>query len=145
MLLSVCMIVKNEERFLPGCLRSVEGLADELVIVDTGSEDKTKDIVRAHGATLLEYPWTGDFSAARNVGLAHARGEFVLYIDADEEVVGADREPLRQAIVSRAHDAISVEVASRLPGRSAENVARYVRVFKNHDDVRFSYPIHEQI
>ena len=66
------MIVKNEQPFLDGCLLSLQGLVDEIVVIDTGSADASIDIARRHGARVLEYAWHDDFAAARNVGLAAA-------------------------------------------------------------------------
>jgi glycosyltransferase involved in cell wall biosynthesis len=64
-LISLCMIVKNEEKHLPRCLESVRGLVDEIVVVDTGSEDNTVSIAESLGAKVHHLPWPGDFSAAR--------------------------------------------------------------------------------
>jgi hypothetical protein len=82
--LSVCMIVHNEEHTLPDCLASV-AFAQELVIVDSGSSDRTREIARAAGAVVVEQPWLG-FAAQRNVALDHAHGDWVLELDADERV-----------------------------------------------------------
>ncbi len=139
------MIVKNEEHCLPRCLDSLVGLSDELVIVDTGSSDRTVEIARERGATLLEHSWNGDYAEARNVGLRHAKGSFILYIDADEEIVAEDREPLRQALLSGEHDVINMRIISPLGGSDKTGIERYVRVFRNYPDIAFRYRIHEQI
>ena len=144
-LLSVCMIVRDEERFLPGCLSSLAGLSDELIVVDTGSRDGTVAIAREHGAQVLTHTWTGDYAEARNVSIAAAQGRFVLYFDADEEISGQDKTPLREAIASDAYDAINVDIVSPLFGSDKENIVRYVRVFRNYPDACFRYRIHEQI
>lgn len=86
MKLSLSMIVKNEERFLPGCLESVKGLVDEIVIVDTGSTDGTKKIAESCRAKIIDFKWCDDFSAARNESLRHVTGDWVLYLDADERL-----------------------------------------------------------
>src|SRR5204863_5400745 len=83
--LSLCMIVKNEERFLRNCLESVKDIVDEMVIVDTGSTDSTLDIAREYGAKVIPHVWKDDFSEARNVSLDHATGDWALWLDADEE------------------------------------------------------------
>lgn len=82
--LSVCMIVKNEEKLLGKCLDSVKDIADEIVVVDTGSTDKTMDIAARYGAKIYQHPWQNDFSLHRNQSLSYATGEWVLQIDADE-------------------------------------------------------------
>lgn len=73
--LSLSMIVKNEEKFLPDCLESVKGLVDEIVIVDTGSTDTTKEIAARYGARIFDFEWIGDFSAARNYSLGQCTGD----------------------------------------------------------------------
>ncbi len=87
--LSLAMIVKNEAETLPHCLRSVQGLVDEIVIVDTGSSDGTVNLAHTFGAKVVHEPWRDDFSAARNTSLAHCTGDWVLVLDADEEVDAA--------------------------------------------------------
>jgi len=145
MLLSACLIVKNEERFLPGCLRSIAVVCDELVVVDTGSTDRTVAIAREFDAVVRTFAWTGDFAAARNESLAHARGEFVLSIDADEELHSDDAAPLRDALASGACDVVAMRIVSQLAGGAGSNVGRYPRVFRRYPDARFTYAIHEQI
>ncbi|MDZ7260791.1 MAG: glycosyltransferase family 2 protein [candidate division KSB1 bacterium] len=81
--LSLCMIVKNEEHYLAGCLESVKDLVDEMVIVDTGSQDRTKEIAAHYGARLFDYTWDDNFSEARNESLRQATGDWILYLDAD--------------------------------------------------------------
>lgn len=87
--LSVCMIVKNEEKVLNRCLDSIYGIADEIIIVDTGSTDKSKEIALKYSPMVFDYKWENDFSKARNFAASKATGEWILVIDADEYV---DRE-----------------------------------------------------
>src|SRR3990167_5438874 len=86
--LSLCMIVKNEEKYLEQCLNSVKDLVDEIIIVDTGSTDKTKEIWKkfdfAHKIKFFDFKWIDDFSAARNESLKHAAKDWILVLDADE-------------------------------------------------------------
>src|SRR5437867_2509435 len=91
-LLSICMIVKNEEENLARALGSAAGLDAELVVVDTGSTDGTVEVARRAGARVLEFPWVDDFSAARNFGFESARGRWLLVLDADEELTDDLRE-----------------------------------------------------
>ncbi|MFH1465707.1 MAG: glycosyltransferase family 2 protein, partial [Pseudomonadota bacterium] len=94
--LSLCLIVRDEEALLPGCLASVRGVVDEIVVVDTGSTDATPRIAHEAGAVVIAHPWTDDFAAARNASLAAARGEWVLVLDADERLApGAGAALLR--------------------------------------------------
>ncbi|MFT3692017.1 MAG: glycosyltransferase family 2 protein [Kofleriaceae bacterium] len=87
MKLSICMIARDEERDLPRLLASITGLADELILVDTGSTDRTRELATAAGAIVHEIVWPNDFAAARNASLEHATGDWILVLDADEEVV----------------------------------------------------------
>ena len=84
--LSLCMIVKNEESCLDRCLKSVSTFVDEIIIVDTGSTDNTIDIARRYIARVFEIPWEDDFAAARNISLQYAEKDWILILDADEEI-----------------------------------------------------------
>ena len=84
--LSACVIVKNEERNLPTWLKSMQGIADELVVVDTGSDDRTVAIAEAAGARVYHFPWRNDFAAAKNYAMDHAHGKWLLILDADEYI-----------------------------------------------------------
>ena len=98
--LSLCMIVKNEEQFIEQCLQSVKGLVDEIVIVDTGSTDKTKEIASRFTRRIYDFVWCDDFSAARNVSLNHATGDWILVLDADERVAIQDHSMIKHLISS---------------------------------------------
>ena len=98
--LALCMIAKDEERFLDGCLDSVKGLVDQLILVDTGSADRTIEIAQAHGAHVVAFPWIGDFAAARNAALPHCKTDWILMLDADERLLKAGHEHIRCAIAS---------------------------------------------
>lgn len=89
---SLCMIVKNEAAHLPRCLRSVHGLADEILIADTGSTDGTKEIAAAFGARLFDFPWCDDFAAARNFIFSKAAMDYCLWLDADDVLLQEDRQ-----------------------------------------------------
>ncbi len=86
MKISLCMIVKDEEKVLPRCLESVKGLVDEITIADTGSSDRTKEIAARYGAQLYDFPWTDDFSAARNFAFHRAHGDYLMWLDADDVI-----------------------------------------------------------
>ena len=96
--LSLAMIVRNEELTLGHCLASVQGLVDEIVVVDTGSTDATVALAEAHGAKIAHFPWSDDFAAARNESLRHCTKDWVLVLDADEAVDALDHPVLRKAI-----------------------------------------------
>ena len=141
--LSVCLIVKNEEQFLGQCLKSVQGLADQIVVVDTGSTDRTVEIARAHGAEVHAFAWCDDFSAARNAALEHATGDWVLVLDADEELPPDQHEALRKLLRAEA------VMAWRLPlqdaGREAEGCSYVPRLFRNAPGLFFVGRVHEQV
>ena len=85
--LTACMMVKDEESNLSRCLQSIQPLIDELIIVDTGSSDKTVEIAEGFGASVYHHPWTDNFSLHRNQSISYATGDWILIIDADEELV----------------------------------------------------------
>ena len=141
--LSVCLIAKNEERFLDGCLKSVGGLANQIVLVDTGSTDRTVEIARSHGAEVHFRAWDHDFSAARNAALLHARGDWILILDADEEVSREHHDALKALLVA------PNTIAYRLPlvdvGREGEGVSQVPRLFRNAPRQFYVSRIHEQV
>lgn len=96
--LSVCLIARDEERFLRACLASLDGLADEIVLADTGSTDATVAIAKEFGATVVDHPWSDHFAEARNASLAAATGDYVLVIDPDEVLEPGGAEAIRAAI-----------------------------------------------
>ncbi|MFR2495187.1 MAG: glycosyltransferase family 2 protein [Christensenellales bacterium] len=92
--LSLCMIVKNEEERLARCLSSVQGAVDEIIILDTGSTDGTKDVASRFTQRVYDYAWDDDFSAARNASFAYATRPFILWLDADDVMERSEREKL---------------------------------------------------
>jgi len=96
--LSVCMIVKNEEKHLGRCLESIKDIADEIVIIDTGSTDRSIEIARSYGAKLYMEPWSNDFSKHRNQSINHAAGDWILILDADEVIPRKELNKLKAAI-----------------------------------------------
>ncbi|MBI2666920.1 polysaccharide deacetylase family protein, partial [Candidatus Woesearchaeota archaeon] len=95
--ISLCMIVKNEEKFLDACLCSVQNIVDEIIIIDTGSTDKTKEIAQKHHAKIYDFKWIDDFAAARNFSLQQATGDWILILDADEEITSEDHQIIKEA------------------------------------------------
>ena len=90
--ISLCMIVKDEERTLPRCLKSAAGLVDEMVIVDTGSTDATRAVALSYTDRVYDFPWRDDFAAARNFAFSKGRMEYLMWLDADDVLLPADRE-----------------------------------------------------
>lgn len=136
---SAAMIVRNEETFLPDCLRSIVDEVDEIVVVDTGSVDKTREIAAHYGARIIERPWTNDFSAARNCAIDHATGDWILYIDADERLAVPTPGALRAAI--RDPDLVALWMLFRI--QVNYTLCRELRLFRRDDRIRFRGVIHE--
>ena len=94
MTLGLCMIVKDEEEVLARCLESVKGVFDEIVVADTGSKDRSREIARAYGAKVYEFRWIDDFSAARNFSFSKASADYLMWLDADDILLPQDKEAL---------------------------------------------------
>jgi glycosyltransferase involved in cell wall biosynthesis/tetratricopeptide (TPR) repeat protein len=141
--LSVCLIVKNEEQFLAQCLKSVRSLAQQIVVVDTGSTDRTVEIAKEFGAEIHSFGWCEDFAAARNAALEHVTGGWILMLDADEELSETQHEKIRADMKK------SDVIAYRLPlvNREKENEGQSFvpRLFRNAPGVYYSGRIHEQV
>lgn len=137
--ISATLIVRDEERHLPACLASLRGFADEVIIVDTGSRDRTLEIARQAGVRLFEHPWRDDFSEARNVAIEHARGDWLLYIDADERVRPADMEALKASL----SDPSVLCGTVRFHPLTGSTAYREYRLLRRRPDVRFQGAVHE--
>lgn len=141
-LLAAAIIVKNEAAHLQRCLTSIAPLCDRIVVVDTGSDDESVAVAESFGATVLHRAWDGDFSAARNLGLDHIDADWILYIDADEEVqpcaVDAVRATLAQA------DGVAAFLV-RFAALVGWTPYWEYRVWRHRPDVRFRNRIHESM
>jgi glycosyltransferase involved in cell wall biosynthesis len=146
MTLSLCMIVKDEEELLPGCLEAVEAAVDEIIIVDTGSTDRTVEIAESFSARVLHVPWNGSFSDARNAGLDAATGDWVLYLDADEHLVPEDAPRIRELLGRTWREGFFLELTNLtgLEDSGAAVVSPALRVFRNRPEYRFTGRIHEE-
>lgn len=139
------MIVKNEEEHLPLCLKSVEGLVDEIIIVDTGSSDRTLEIAKEFGATIVQTTWENDFSKARNLSLNKSNTEWILYLDADEEFMGNPIN-IRQQIKEQKKIGYWMTIKSLTSEEPpSEIIHSSLRVFKVKENFYFSGVIHEDI
>ncbi len=140
--ISACMIVKNEEELLPTCLNSIKNAVDEIIIVDTGSTDNTISIAKRFGAKVFHFPWNDSFSDARNHALRYATGDWILQIDADEELEQADVPTLRQAINNDKYNGILIAIQSII--KDAVHKFYNTRVFRR-GKAFYRDIIHEQI
>lgn len=142
--ISLCMIVRDEERFLERCLLAAAPLVDEICIVDTGSTDGSVAIARAHGARVRQIVWPEDFAAARNVSLEMATGDWILVLDADE-VLRPEGAAELDRLVDRP-DVVGAHVLVTNHYEAGRILECFVlRLFRNRPEHRFAGVIHEQI
>lgn len=147
--ISVCMIVKNEEAVLARCLDSLQGIADEIVIVDTGSTDKTKEIAANYTDKIYDFTWIHDFSAARNFAFSKATGDYIYSADADEVIKETDRQKFLQLKQMLLPEIEIVEMIYVNPDdcNMAYNFTREPRpkLFKRLREFRWIDPVHETV
>ena len=148
---SACVITKNEAENLPSWLRSMSNLADEMIVVDTGSTDDTVKIARNAGAKVYTFDWCDDFSAAKNYALSKAAGEWILFLDADEYIPESDYQAVRDLLASRHRDNNIIGFMCRLINIDVDDNNRYIdavyqiRIFRNLPELRYVRPIHETL
>ncbi len=146
--ISLCMIAKNEERVLDACLTSVKPFVDEIILVDTGSTDRTVEIAEAHGAKLHHFPWINDFSAARNVSLEHATGDWLFWMDCDDTLPAECGQKLRELVLLAEDRVTGFLMQVHIPPAQGEHgftIVDHVKLFRNKPYHRFEGRIHEQI
>ena len=145
--LSLCMIVKNEEQNLARCLESVKGLVDEIIIIDTGSSDQTKNIAARYTDRVYDFHWQEDFSAARNYSSSFAKGEWILVLDADDELEQEDKNLLLKLLKDIEVEAFffpTISFVGDSPGPDTV-INMNLRLFRNFKGYSYSGRIHEQI
>jgi len=156
------MIAKDEEKFIGDCLASVRGLVDEIIVVDTGSSDKTREIAKNHGADVFSFTWTNDFSAARNEALVHAHGDWILVLDADEALDQPTHAAISECMKNEIAWGFRIPIFNysndaHLPGWSSVNdtayakgfsgfiLTRVVRLFRNKPEIKYRFSVHEGV
>lgn len=162
---SLCMIVKNEEANLPRCLASLKPVVHEMIVVDTGSSDRTVAVATAFGAKIYSHAWNGDFSAARNHGIDQATGGWILIMDADEVISNLDYGQIGRTVAASTGKRVAWSVLTRnytsqinAQGWTANDGAYpleeaadgwcpswKVRLFPNQSGIRFSGEVHEMV
>src|ERR1043165_4072271 len=165
--LGLSMIVRDGADTLRNCLESVRGLVDEMIVVDTGSTDSSSEIAQQCGAACISVPWANDFAQARNAALAHSTTDWILSLDADEELdieasrvipsllsraaMGGYIVPVRNYLPAR-HGSVNGNRATVNDGRckSAANAPAYaqhlvVRLFRRHPNILYKGCVHENI
>ncbi len=163
--ISLCMIVRNESRLLGPCLNGIKPLVDEIIIVDTGSSDRTSDIGLLFGARVYDFQWCNDFAAARNFCLSKASGQWVLILDADEAIAPRDFETIHRLVAGASEQQAAYAIETRNYSHVANiygcrsNAGEYpahetglgwfpstkVRLFRRSPVIRFSFPVHERV
>lgn len=147
--ISVCMIVKNEEAILGRCLDSLFGIADEIIILDTGSEDATKQIAARYTNRIYDFHWIDDFAAARNESISKATMDYIYVADADEVIDEENRErflKLKQTLLPEI-DIVQMKYSNQLQYNTTYNFDEEYRpkLYKRLRSIRFVDPIHESV
>ena len=146
--ISLCMIVRNEEEVIERCLKSICDLVDEIIIVDTGSTDKTKQIVSKYTDKIYDFEWVNDFAKARNYSFSKATKDYILWLDADDVILEEDRKKI--IVLKESMDG-TVDVYTMLYNYSQDEngmpliVQRRERIVKRENDYHWISPIHEVI
>ncbi len=163
--LALCMIVKDEEKNIERCIKSVKPIVDDIIVIDTGSKDKTKGIAKKLGARVFDAMWKDDFSKARNEYLKHVKSDWVLVLDADETISESDHKKIREmiekagdikayALVQRNYMDENSSTRFKLRGKDtykeSEGIrgwdeSRLVRLFKFHPGLSYSRKVHETL
>ncbi|MBI2523263.1 glycosyltransferase [Candidatus Woesearchaeota archaeon] len=169
---SLCMIVKDEEGYIEKCISSVKNIIDEIIIIDTGSNDKTKEIAKNLNAKIYDFEWSDDFSAARNFSISKATKDWILVLDADETISNKDLETIKNLTNNNSNEGkdnkkvVGYSFVQRTYCKKIKklrfNYAKWdfydesrpflgwtyrglTRLFHNDKRIKFCYPIHETV
>jgi glycosyltransferase involved in cell wall biosynthesis len=144
------MIVRDAARSLRQALASAQPFMDEMVVVDTGSTDGTRQIAQEMGARVVDFAWCDDFSAARNYSLAQATGDWIFWMDADDILPTASGQELRRCMEAAPNCDVAYwvtveekKVDSKGRGRIMGHA--HAKLFPRHPAIRFRYRVHEQV
>lgn len=145
MKICLCMIVKNEEKYIKIAINSALKLVDMAVVVDTGSTDKTIDILKEFGerVEIRHFQWSNDFAAARNYSLEGIDADWILVIDGDERLI-CDAQKIREKLISSTVDGYDIVEESHMGGGAKGKAMAYVRLFRNKG-YQYQRAIHEQL
>ncbi len=146
--ISLCMIVKNEEEVLAQCLDSVKDICDEIIIADTGSTDRTKEIAGKYTDKIYDFEWIDDFSAARNFAFSKATMDYILWLDADDVLLGEDQEKLKKLKKELTADVDAVSMLYHIAfdeyNQPAFSYRRY-RLVKREKNFQWQGAVHEYL
>lgn len=147
MSISLCLIAKNEEGNLKKCLRSFGELADEMIVADTGSTDKTKKIAKENGAKVFDYKWCDDFSAARNFAISKATKKWVMVVDADDVIDKKSTQQIKDYLKKIPSDAkiILLPYIYTKMEEGSGNLAWLPRLWRTSEKLKYISPIHEYL
>jgi glycosyltransferase involved in cell wall biosynthesis len=143
--ISLCMIVKNEEHCLRRCLESVKNCVDEMIIVDTGSTDRTVEIAESYNARIYHDSWENDFSKHRNQSLSYATGDWILQLDADEEIFPEDSQKLKEIIEDGKADCYHCRFYDIKKDGTIHGIFYLVRLFRNGLGMCYERKVHNQL
>ncbi len=144
--LSLCMIVRNEQEFLPDCLESVKTIVNQIVIVDTGSDDNGVEIAKKYGAEVHYFKWCDDFSVARNESIKYASCDWILWMDADERLLPESIPEIKRLLRYEKKPLIyKVHIRNLMQDGQNYTLSNAHRLFNNHKGIGFSGRIHEQV
>ncbi len=149
MRISQCLIVKNEEKNIGHCLSHLKDIVDEQIVVDTGSTDRTVEIAKEMGAKVFHFEWINDFSAARNYALSKSKGDWIIFLDADEHFTEESTSYIRPAIIEcvklKDIDGIICELINMDKSSKTISVVKNIspRIFKKIKSVKYVNKIHE--
>jgi len=145
--LSLCMIVKDEEKNIGPCLEGVRDIADEVIIVDTGSKDATPQLALEYGAKVFSFPWSNNFSTARNESIRHATGDYILWLDADDRIKPEEKTKLLQLtkmLPPEGNKAYMLRLVN-IRGNVVLDESWQLRIFPNRKGIIFQNRIHETV
>lgn len=142
--LSCCIIAKNEAHRLTSLLKSLSPVCEQIVVVDTGSEDNTIQVAKDMGAEVSFFPWNDSFSCARNKSLKEARNPWVLYVDADDQISENSLRSIAELKKNLPEKAFAFVIQSTQDGITGISSAQ-IRMFPNVEGLEFKYRVHEQI
>lgn len=143
--ISLCMIVKDEEKDLPVCLASIKDAVDEIIIVDTGSLDNTINVAKDYNAKVIQAQWQNDFSLARNISLKNATCDWILWLDADDYIEPEQISKIKEIKLVKPDHAIGIKIKNTFHNRAGGQVFIQQRIFPRHKDIFFQGKIHEQV
>lgn len=149
MKISLCIIAKNEERVIGRCIDNIKNYVNEIIVIDTGSTDKTIEICKNKGAKVYNFTWTNNFSDARNYALKKASGEWIVFLDADEYIQESDMNVVLNKIEfadKNGYEAIVCKCINlNEDNYTIKSVAFFIRIFKRSKNIRYVGSIHETI